>query len=250
MVKIICQFCGANVNVSEDHLCPNCGASLADNEQLQNLRKMAAERNALNLEHEKLRKERIKNQVESEKQVAKARNGFYKFITGIRIAGLLFLVFFLGSAFLSAFGVFDSNDSNDSYLEETEYVEPFHAAQFGETVVARDYTIALTDWDYYTPNSYAIHDDEIYVKFYFTYTNTTNEKVYDDTDIYCYLENGKECDNQWSISDSDRQAKFDSQTVMPGKSYSGWIYFTIPKGETRLTVMYGESVEFSVDLGK
>jgi hypothetical protein len=37
---------------------------------------------------------------------------------------------------------------------------------------------------------------------------------------------------------------------MPGKSYSGWIYFTIPKGETRLTVMYGESVEFSVDLGK
>ena len=35
---------------------------------------------------------------------------------------------------------------------------------------------------------------------------------------------------------------------MPGKSYSGWIYFCLPDGETKAMLTYGDHIEITIDL--
>ena len=42
-MQITCEFCGASVNIKEDDMCPNCGASYADNIDYQERKRIELE---------------------------------------------------------------------------------------------------------------------------------------------------------------------------------------------------------------
>lgn len=164
---------------------------------------------------------------------------FFAFIT-IVLVGTLFS------------GVFDKKDSYESTppATETVYVEPFHFAICGEDVSTRDYTVCLEKWDYFTPHKHMTNDNAKYIKLHFKYTNTSEQKIYNNNKIHCYDRGREECDRYIYISDEDRAAEFSSQTVMPGKSHSGWLYFEVPQETEMLFITFGDSVEFSVNIAK
>lgn len=255
-MKITCNYCGELVDINKYSSCPNCGASMADNDEYQQHVKKADELKERNrqLEYQKqqaeiqkrtLENERIRNQINTEKQSA-------KFTKNAKLGCLIPIIITVVLLCLGlAMSIFTDGKINDDSIPTTEpYVEPYHEVIAGETVQTRDYNVILDKWGYYKPNSYAIRDGEKYIKFHFTYTNTSEEKIYDNEQIYCYDSNGKSCRSQNSISDEDRLAGFKSQTVMPGKSYSGWIYFCIPEAATEVAIMYGERIEIKVLLNE
>lgn len=254
-MKIFCKFCGASIDTNVHSVCPNCGASLIDDKQVQDYQnyknnieyeeeQIRIQKQREDLEQERLQTERLQSRVRAEKSannVARAtRIGcLIPVIIGVLAIISVIVLTILGS---SGFTL-DTTEPT-----ETVYVEPHHEAKFNEIVTTKEFTVVLDEWDYYTPNSYAIRDGEKYIKFHFTYTNITDHEIYDDNQIHCYDEDGRACDKCYSLSNEDKNEELRMQTVMQGKSCSGWVYYVIPENVQNVTVTYGENVEFLVDL--
>jgi hypothetical protein len=262
-MQIKCHYCGASVDAAKQSACPNCGASLSDNEQYQEYH---AEKQKFYNDYKQLllkdKEARIKKQqLENEKAKTApktvVRNHYYETnasfakkkakigcLVPIITFATLFVIGIIGSVFSEDHAIYDPVETVDTY------VEPHHNAVAGEIIQTRDYQVVLDKWGYYTPEHYAINDGEKYIKFHFTYTNTSKQQIFDDEQIFCYDSNGRQCDSQYGISDEDKTAKMSSQWIYPGKSYSGWVYFCLPESETRVTLTYGDNIEISIVLNE
>jgi hypothetical protein len=269
-MEIKCTYCGASIDASEHNVCPNCGAQLSDNEMYQeyheekkkfydDYKKLMLQDKQTRIEQQKLDMQSQQAEIERQRlenaekrrtpdHCALAsknndRKGKSKAALWAIVISILFCAIFVAPI------INEISEQNDFGTNATEpYVEPHHDAVAGEVIQTRDYQVILDKWGYYIPTSYAIKDGEKYIKFRFSITNTSSEKIYDDEKIFCYDSNGKACDPQSSISDDDRQSRLNSQWIMPNKSYSGWVYYCIPEDETTLILTYGDSIEIQVDL--
>lgn len=255
-MQIKCSFCGALVDPAKTLECPNCGAQIGENKQYQQyqedkqnfyseMRQLELEEKQGRIEKQKLENEQLRRSAKQRKTSANSVK-MVKIIAAIIIAPFaLFVLFGLGIVLIAV----NSPDIIDPAETTEPYVEPYHEAVAGEIVQTRDYQLVLDKWGYYTPKSYSIKDGEKYIKFHFTYTNTSEREIYDKESVHCYDSTGKDCDSP-GITDEDYASKLKSQSVMPGRSYSGWLYYSLPESETEVTVTYGESIEIKVSLNE
>lgn len=254
-MKIFCKHCSASINIDKDTTCPNCGAALYMDEEVREYHskknRMEFERDKLDLQNQQLeyeekqiRLERTKENVKHEKKLRKVSNT----ISNLYIGFFIFIAVAAISAFIVVPMLKSGNNAMFDNNATTEYIEPFHSAQLGETVTTRDYSVCLSEYDYFEPNKHMMQEGNKYLKFYFTYTNTSNEKVYSNEEILCYDDTGKEYDDYIWLNDEDENVRLDAQNVMPNKSYSGWWYFELPETVNKVTITFGDSVEFNVTI--
>ena len=59
-IKINCDYCGASIDISKNKVCPHCGASYADDQELINNKKREEEIKNIDVERKKLELENQK----------------------------------------------------------------------------------------------------------------------------------------------------------------------------------------------
>lgn len=255
-MKIKCSYCNTLVDTEVQTHCSHCGASVADNNEYQKHVKEKAERDAkmkdllyeeqqLNIERKEIENEKARRQLNKPKTQPTQKKKTNPVVVSIIIFMSIFwiAVIFGGIRDLSNSGALDA-------LQPTEpYVEPHHDAKIGEVVSTKNYQLVLDQWGYFEPSN-GTSDGWKYIKFHFTYTNTTDSKIYNEEKVTCYDSNGKECSKLSTsyLSDDDVSKILQKQWVMPSRSYSGWSYFAIPESATECAIAYGENIEIKVDL--
>jgi hypothetical protein len=262
-MKIQCSFCGSTLDPSKHSECPYCGAKIGNNEAYQeyeskkqqfydDMRELHKQEAQERIEKQQIENERKKIENERLQKDVRRQRKFKPILKLIKLVIIWPAVIFCllcVAILIIAINSPDTDNSTETTVS-TEFVPEHHSIMVGEIVSFPDWDFVLEECREYTPASYAIREGYKYVKFKFSITNTSDEKLPRTSNIWCYDSNGKSCDIQYSLSAEDKSQRIQNQYIQPEKTYSAWEYFIIPEGETQILVQYGDYIEISIDLEK
>lgn len=248
-MKIHCSYCEALIDTDKHSICPVCGAEINQKELQDNL-KQEQKKKELELDEKEadivrrqLENKRIEQRLKREKKNESATRILR---IGCMIPILLVVGIFCLMLILSAKNVI--NNETETEPTETIYIEPYHEAKFEEVVHTKNYDVVLDEWKYFEPLSYAKQSGMKYLAVHFTITNISEQEILSDEPIYCYDENGKQCQKVVSLFDEDKSLKLEKQWIQSGKMLKGWYYFEVPENMNYFEIMYGDKIEVELIL--
>lgn len=247
-MQIICEFCGAAVNIQEDDICPNCGASYADNVQYQERKKLELEKEKLEIKKKKTTYE--KRQAAAKRQAEEKRKQKTVATWMITIIALFFLAPMIVGFFIGMYeGITGENifqDETNIEYEDVEILEPSYQANqgnFDEFVYNGVYSVSIDkiqecNREYYTPKK-----GYMFVEVHFVITNSSNEECQVwERNVNCIV-NGFVQERCW---DSNYH-EITSDYISPGLSVDGWEIFEIPINAQTIEIKYGDYITINID---
>lgn len=258
-MQIICEFCGASVNIKEDDICPNCGASFADNKDYQ-------ERKQIELEREKLKNQKQKqeldrhNQVEHQRrqqiQLSK-RSPVTNLIVFLIVCGIIFSFITFASIIASIGEMFEDpqddvhnvieNPTKPDEPEETEPIDPGPqyvtvSGKVNELINNGVYDLKIDEIKEITRYPFTPKKDHTYIAVHFVITNRYKEsmKLYEK---YVNLTaDGVQQASYWDSTYYDMS----SNNVSPNLSIEGYEVWEIPVNFENIQIFYGNYITIDV----
>ena len=246
-MQITCEFCGASVNIKEDDMCPNCGASYADNVDYQERKRIELEKEKLEIEK---RKNTYKKRQETARKKANAKRKQRRLSTWICV---LCLIFFMVPVLVGiVIGLYEGFTGNDIWNEDYNYNdivienEPefvLGTGTYNETISNNVYTVKIDsikecNREYYTPsNGY------MFVEVHFVLTNIHTEEYQVWEEKVDCIANGFVQQRCW---DTERH-QISTDFIRPGLSIDGWEVFEIPIDTQVVEIQYGDYIKIVVD---
>lgn len=252
-MKINCDYCGASIDISKNKVCPHCGASYADDQELINNKKREEEIRNIDVERKKLELENQKiytnRQKENEKYRKKSNKTLFTILIILAIPGLCLLCCCIAaipeairqSSYESEYEeIIETPNEENETIEEV--VEIPVSGGFNEPLSTSTYTVTITelkkaDVDYcWKPD-----DGYMYVSIYFEVENITDKDIYSSEKIYCSV-NGIMVDkfnygNDKYIKDS---------SIPKGMKIGGYMCFEVPIDAKEFVLTYGEYLTFTI----
>lgn len=265
---IHCEYCGAQFNIENHNVCPECGASFdknkyafeikenkRKNERLeQESKRLANEAKKAAIEQQKAQTEYTKNRTQMQKKASKTAK-FIALIIGspfILIAALIAISIFLGIIM----GIYTVATGDDSWMEEdTEIVEVVedekepnfyeNSGIFNEPVSNGIITVTIDEIKEVDPYPFKADKDHMYVIIHFLVENISEKEYEGKSSIYC-LADGIMMDSKW-VND---YKELYYRTIPKGMKVDGYLSFQVPIAAEELEIQYGEYITIKIPNAK
>lgn len=251
---INCDYCGASIDINKYKVCPHCGASYENDQELLSNKKHQEELNQIQLEQQKakLEEQKIKNKkteksIENKKSSSAFRTVFL----------MLILIFGIGFMYIKISEVnsnknnYNNYDDNTNYdrdelenNEELEIIETPICVKFNEPAQLTNFKVTITELKEVDKGLWlAPTEGYMYIGFKFEVENTSDKTLTLASEkIYCLAD--EVLIDEFPYSEEKELQKTD---VPAGTKIVGYYCFEAPINTKEFTVKYGDYITIKVN---
>lgn len=257
-MKVICEYCGTQIDINKNSLCPSCGASFENNLSYKRIKEhkkkheeIDLQEREVNLENKRLFHQSINNVTGVFKNVS----GIFKIVVPIifLIIILVFVFVFyavsksfsrndIGSSISSDNGISDVldniiNKEDGEQINDKEVIVGLN--EFGEI---SKYRVKVDSYEVIKKYPFAILDGYQIVTFHFIVENLTGEKYWLSDSINCIVDGIA----QNSKHDFDRDGL--PASIAKDLTVHGYEAFEVPKNAKSYDIKFGDYITIHIEL--
>lgn len=267
-MTIHCEYCGAQFNIENHNVCPECGASFDKNKYAFEIKETKKINQKLEQESKKLENEAKKAAIEQQKAQAEYTRNRTQMQTNanktakiialvigspfILFAGLLGITMLLGIIM----GIYTVISGDDAWLEEdTEIVETVNkepefkfyesSGIFNEPVSNGTLSVTIDEIFEVDPYPFTADKDHMYILVHFLVENVSEWDFRDEEKVHCTA-NGILMEKKW-VND---YKELKETTIPSGMKIDGYLSFQVPIDAEELEIQYGEYITIKIPNAK
>lgn len=247
-MKIICEYCGTQFDTQGVKVCPNCGASFANNRVLETKilhenkkTQLELEKKAVELEQCKIENARKRSMLQQEQQSARAAKVLK---IGCVIPVICVALIFIIGVIVSIFSTMTGGDTPSEYHSTeviTEVIEIPVSVGLNEVAETSKYTIVCDKFEVIEKKGFTPAKEYQYMSFHLVVQNKSEDKINTEKLIDC-LADGTMCEVRWD-SDRKRLPKY----LNKGIKADGSVCFEVPIDTKSFDIKYGDYVTIHIE---
>lgn len=247
-MKIICEYCGTQIDVNKDSICPSCGASFESNVSYKNFKEHKKKHDEIelkereaSLENRKLLHQTINNVTGTFNNVSNV----FKFVPII----ILFMIIVFVFVFYNISKTFSErtgniiNDSNSFFeqFDDNSDVEKKVVVNLNEFAETSKYRVKVDSYEVIKKYPFDVLDGYEVVTFHFIVENLTGEKYWLRDSINCVVD-GIAQNNKYNYDRDELAISIDK-----GLTIHGYKAFEVPKNAGSYDIKFGDYVTIHIE---
>lgn len=242
-MKISCEYCGSQIDITKSNVCPNCGASYANNISYKNIKEHEMKEKELDLEGKRIAHENAKG-------VTKILNSFSKvFIASFFIPIIIIIIVFVVGVFIVTKGQRVVNSSSNKVIDtiinsniDSADVEKAVTVSLNEFAETSNYKVKVDSYEVIEDYPFKPTEGYQVVTFHFIVENVSGVRynLYDS--INCVVDGIA----QSSKHDFDRDSL--PYFIEKDLTVHGYKAFEVPINALSYDIKFGNYVTIHIEL--